>query len=358
MNTLNLSEVEYSHQPYSAEDEIAIRQSLVIAKQKGSNGDRYGVAPTPHTKLVEDVLRIIFVFACNGGELLQPGIAASMAVVISHVSSLWRQIILDMPQMWVYVCLEILRGPVCVFDDYVEKDLAKDKQRVMLAEMWLDRGGSLPRTLTVNAASRSACQHYFPDLAQRLVKQYPFNRLTLYLFWDQIGSLPYTPMTTLECLSVRVDESSEAINSSISQDTAAKMPLSLLLPTEMTNLTELVLDGPTAAQWDIHTLTTIVPWRNMTHVELGIVVPSTMVFSVILRQGASLRYCYVLMSEDGALAGELTSDPLVLTKMECLILYCATNQDVEVFEQWVATPNTHHRRIDTRPREYRAENQQ
>ncbi|KAF8626433.1 hypothetical protein AX15_004877 [Amanita polypyramis BW_CC] len=337
--------------PTSVEEEIITR---VATGQKGPDNDQCEGALAPHAKLVEDVLRLIFAFACDGGELLQPDVVTSMAVTISHVSSPWRQIVLDMPHLWIYVCLDILRGPACAFGDYAENELARDKHKVMLTDTWLARGGSLPRTLTINTASRSACQRYFPDLAQRLVKQYPFNRLTFYLFWDQIGSLTHIPTTTLECLYVQVDENSKAVGAS--RDVT--VPLPLPLPTEMPNLSELVLSAPHAAQWDIQALATIVPWRSMTRVELGIVVPSTMVFNVILQQGTSLRYCYALMNEDDALANGLTPKPLALAKMECLILYCANDQDTETFRRWVATPNAYHRRIDTKPREYRPDEAQ
>ncbi|KAF8337148.1 hypothetical protein F5887DRAFT_985464, partial [Amanita rubescens] len=334
MHPLDLTKVGLTNESYSTEQEALIRRALTAAEQQLLNAEmiakqitRYRVALAPHKKLSEDVLRHIFTLVCSDDSdvaVLDPGTANTWAAVkLSHVCSAWRRLALKMPHLWIQIKLEMQHSH--------RADIINDNDRkIQLAEMWLARGGCLPRTLFFSDSHNRTC-----DPIEKLVFPYSYRILHLWLYNRDLESLrDIEPkhMVPLEYLTIRWTNRQHW-----------HCQFLLPLPAKMPNLSRLCLDS--CIEVNLDKLVTGVPWHQLTRIELSFPVPSVTCFNVILRQAMSLKHCILYPAMDSRFVIDTNAEPIILPRMMIMILHCTSTTDAQLFDRWVETPNARCRDI-------------
>jgi len=332
MHPLDLSKVGLTNELYSTEQEGLIRRALIAAEQQPLNAElaeqitRYREALAPHKKLSEDVLRHIFTLACDDSDVavLDPATANTQAAVkLSYVCSAWRRLALEIPRLWVQIKLEMQHSRRADIID-------KNDRKIQLAEIWLARGGCLPRALFI---SSSQDRNYDP--MKQLIFPYPYRILFLWLCERDLESLrDIEPehMVPLEYLTIRWKNRQHQLRQ-----------FSLPLPAKIPNLSHLFLDF--CIKVNLEKLVTAVPWDQLVRLELAFPVPSMTCFNVILRQGMSLMQCILHPATDPLFVVDPNAEPLVLPRMIIMILHCTSTTDAQLFDHWVETPNARRRDI-------------
>jgi hypothetical protein len=350
MHSLDLTKVGLTNESYSTEQEALIRRAIITVEQQHLYAEvvpeqyrvtlapaeiaeeiaRYRVALAPHKKLSEDVLRHIFTLACDGkagdAAVLNPATANTWAAVkLSYVCSAWRRIALEMPHLWIQI-------EVKMQDSSSRADIINNNDRkIQLAEMWLARGGCLPRTLFF---SSSQDRNYDP--MKQLVFPYSFRILDLSLYDRDLESLRNIEpkcMVSLEYFTICWMPPRQY----------RRCQFSLPLPAKMPNLSHLCLDS--CIEVNLEKLVTAVPWHQLTRIELSFPVPSMTCFNVILLQGMSLKYCILYPAMDSHFV-DTSAESIILPRMMNMTLHCTSTTDVQLFNRRVETPNARRRYIN------------
>ena len=241
----------------------------------------------------------------------------------------WRRVALNMPHLWADVDVGTIWSGHC---DVVQAH--KEDYNIRPVQLWLARGGSVPRSLYVKCSFiyslkiASLSQHHCPFRIQEIIGSFPYRELCLQLYWKEMALAlrGIAPKQMLPLESLNLESNRPDRNSS----------LHLPLPTKLPNLTYLSLGEH--FQGNVDKLITAVPWNQLEHLKLFFPIPSTTCFGVILSQGLSLTHCHLESATNSSFAKLHITEPVVMPQMKFLDVYCLDEVDVENFKRWVVVP--------------------
>ena len=126
--------------------------------------NRYNVALAPHKRLPLEVLRSIIVFAAS--EPTRLPVSNQGVYAMSHVRSAWRQLVLNTPELWSNISLDV----------GTRTDENMDN-KIRIAREWLSRAQNHPISFTIDRAQYK--------VVENLIKHYPCRALYLSIsHWD------------------------------------------------------------------------------------------------------------------------------------------------------------------------------
>lgn len=118
----------------------------------------------------------------------------------------WRRVALNMPHLWADVDVGTIWSG---HGDVVQAH--KEDYNIRPVQLWLARGGSVPRSLCITCISFMGCfevdPHYYPFRIQEIVGSVPYREPLLELRWKEIvltlGGIAPEQMLPLKSLILR-----------------------------------------------------------------------------------------------------------------------------------------------------------
>ena len=184
--------------PRPGNEELLQEREKMITAMK-----RYRVALSPHKFLPTEIWQTIFHYVSAGYNRSTPCVQDPL--VLCGVFSSWRNIVMNMPELWNTVHFS-------VDDTYTRK------QKLAVAQLWFSRAADLPLSMTLmdTPTDKSIFVDFVRDLIAPL--SHRFRYLHVVLHPSQIDALLSLPAGSLDCM----EECSIVANSSF--DTGLVMP--------------------------------------------------------------------------------------------------------------------------------------
>jgi hypothetical protein len=213
------------------------------------------------------VLREIFIYSVPPESRLSKWASWSYfgrrgILVLTHVCSRWRHIVLSMPYLWSTI-----------------RVLENHRPNVQFMHEWLSRAAAVPKTLFLGLEQES-CKDVL-DPIRTIFASYPFQKL--FVFID--GYIPETDETVPIVLRNQLLEHLEELNI---DESIAMFPHDAKLP----NLQSLSI----TSEWEpgnFRRYSIAIPWSQIRHLTLSdVCVASHLLFSV-LKQCLRLEYCKI-----------------------------------------------------------------
>ncbi|KAK2462094.1 hypothetical protein APHAL10511_006557 [Amanita phalloides] len=240
--------------------------------------------------------------------------AHKIPLVLAVVCSRWRQIVLDMPSLWINL----------VLTRHLRTDALQDVQTL------LARAGLMPRSLTLLTRKRPV----MPTLVHDLLAPYRYHRLSLCLHRDEVESLA-------ALLTQNPQWTSELRELALYKCHKSQFTHFTLFPpdaqlSEMSSL-KLKVYQPIDAQF----LARAHLWHNMRHLHLSTKIAARSAFEILRHCHATLEMCHLVSNQDATFATWVSSltESITLPHLRTLAVTFYDGHDVVPFIQPLVLPH-------------------
>ncbi|KAF8321499.1 hypothetical protein F5887DRAFT_927810 [Amanita rubescens] len=261
----------------------------------------YDVALAPHKKLPLEVLRAIMIFAASEPTcipVIDEGVYA-----MSHVCSPWRQLMLDTPELWSNISIDVSKSS--------DK---KTADKIRIAREWLSRAQNHPISFTI----KSVDQQVLNDL----ITHYPCRALYLLesrsSWYGEYPRLGEASIATLETLHLH-----EAIK--LSQILGKEFALPALKSLSLYDVN------------DLNVIHTVAP--QLHYLRIQCTRPHSQVLG-LLRLCVQLEHCELKIGRDTKKPSQSsTNQAVVISTLRVLKLTFDDGANAPAFLKWLALRN-------------------
>jgi len=262
--------------------------------------ERYNIALAPIKRLPHDVLRYIFEICCETHQapplhlVSWFGSHPSPQILLSHICSTWRQIMLNSPPFWNDVALEMTWT-------------AQTIRLMDISREWLSRAGDmlcsaeLSFSPTENLWRDRREATWYRNVVKKVLSLHKFKKLRITFAEDYLQELLELPEDNLSCieeLSLQYSNTKSIFNSRLLESPLNFQRLFTLISFSLRSQDAMLGCGPSGCGPSVATRFAGIPWHQLRHIDLGVAVPALFCLEILEHSSQVLETCSIVISED------------------------------------------------------------